>query len=497
MNYSTLPDENQYIEYKKNRTRLSRDVWESIAAFANTEGGVIVLGIEEKKLDDKSQFIVSGVINPHKILDEFWSNVDEILNVNTIQNKDGRIINVESNTVIEITVPEAKVNQKPIRANGTPYIRKGAVDLKAKGEDLRLLLVNTATDLDTNVLHNYWIEDLDMDCINNYKQALTSREQYSNYKNLSTEEFLRKIGVIAKDYNGNGDYGITVGGLLFFGDNNAIIHKFPYFQLDYLDQSKPNVDRWLNRVSSVTDNLNIYSFYRETMMTIRSTVNNHFDLDSNMNRKDTSGAMIIALREALLNMLMHANYYEKEPLQAVAKVNYYEFSNPGKMLVPVETFFTTNRTSSRNPIISKLFVQLGESERAGHGGEKIYESALVNNYRKPEIASNYEGTKLKIWKVDYADSFSGQVISERERSILKAIVSSDNQEMSHKEIEERVKLSRTKVDSSLKELMAKGTVIKIGNGRATKYGIQQTEEQLLALAQAIPNIIRRKLGREG
>ena len=49
--------------------------------------------------------------------------------------------------------------------------RKGAVDLKAKGEDLRLLLVNTATDLDTNVLHNYWIEDLDMDCINNYNQA--------------------------------------------------------------------------------------------------------------------------------------------------------------------------------------------------------------------------------------------------------------------------------------------------------------------------------------
>ncbi|MCC4398294.1 ATP-binding protein [Limosilactobacillus reuteri] len=189
MNYSTLPDENQYIEYKKNRTRLSRDVWESIAAFANTEGGIIVLGIEEKKLDDKSQFIVSGVINPHKILDEFWSNADEILNVNTIQNKDVRIINVKSNTVIEITVPEAKVNQKPIRANGTPYIRKGAVDLKAKGEDLRLLLVNTATDLDTNVLHNYWIEDLDMDCINNYKQALTSREQYSNYKNLSTEEF--------------------------------------------------------------------------------------------------------------------------------------------------------------------------------------------------------------------------------------------------------------------------------------------------------------------
>ncbi|MGF0056014.1 RNA-binding domain-containing protein [Limosilactobacillus reuteri] len=495
MDYSTLPDENQYIEYKKNSTSLSKDVWESIAAFSNTEGGIIVLGIEEKKVNDKSQFIVSGVTNMHKILDEFWSNIDEILNVNTLQNKNVQVVKVGKKNVIEITVPEAKINQKPVRANGTPYIRKGAVDVKAKGEDLKMLLINTATNLDTNVLHNYWIEDLDKECIEEYRRELTAREQYRSYKNLSVEEFLKKIGVIAKDYDGNGEYGITIGGLLFFGDNNAIIHKFPYFQLDYFDQSKPNVERWLNRISSVTDNLNIYSFYRRAMHTIRMTVDNHFELDSKMNRKDTAGAMIVALREALLNMLMYANYYGKEPIRAIAKVNYYEFTNPGKMLVPVETFFTTNHTSSRNPIISKLFVQLGESERAGHGGEKIYESALVNNYRKPKITSNYEGTKLRIWKVDYADSFSGQIISDRERLILKAIVTSEGQEMSHKQIEEETGLSRTKVDSSLKELISKGTVIKIGKGRATKYGIHQTKEQLLALAQAMPNIIRRKLSK--
>lgn len=494
MDYTNLPDENQYIEYKKNSTKLSRDVWESIAAFANTEGGIVVLGVNEcKGIDQTSQFIISGVSNPHKILDEFWSSIDEILSVNTVKNNDVKVIAVDQNTVIEITVPEAKENQKPVRANGTPYIRKGAVDIKAKGEDLKMLLVNTATNLDTAVLTNYWIDDLDLESVNNYKSKLTSREQYARYKGLSTEEFLKKIGVIAKDYNGNDEYGITVGGLLFFGDNNAIIHKFPYFQLDYLDQSQPNIERWLNRISSVTDNLNIYSFYQRTIKAISTTINNHFALDVNMNRKDTYGAMMVALREALLNMLMHANYYGKEPLRAIVGVNYYQFSNPGKMLVPVETFFTTNRTSSRNPIISKLFVQLGESERAGHGGEKIYESALINNYRTPEIKSDYNGTILKVWRVDYADSFSGQEISYRERVILKAIITSDSQEMSHKEIESVTNLSRTKADSSLKNLMSKQLVIKRGNGRSTKYGIVQTEEQLLALVQAMPNIIRRKL----
>lgn len=494
MDYTNLPDESQYIEYKTNRIKLSKDVWESITAFSNTEGGKVILGVEEKKdLDGKTYFNVSGVSNPHKIIEDFWSSIDGILNINPIKNKDVKVINNKQGTVIEISVPEAKENQKPIKAHGIPYIRKGSVDVKAKGEDLRMLIVNTATNLDTNVLNNYWIEDLDKDSIEEYRHDLTLREQYSNYKGLSDEDFLRKIGVIAKDYSGDGKEGITIGGLLFFGKNNAIIHKFPYFQLDYLDQSQPIFERWLNRISSVTDDLNIYSFYRRAMRAISLTVNNNFKLDDRMNRKDTAGPMIVALREALLNMLMHANYYGREPLRAIIKINYYEFTNPGKMLVPIETFFTTNRTSSRNPIISKLFVQLGESERAGHGGEKIYESALVNNYREPEIQSDYEGTKLKIWKVDYADSFSGQEITKRERLVLKAIISSDSQEKSHKEIEMETKLSRTKVDSSLKALLNKNIVIKVGNGRSTKYGIRQTKEQLLAVAQAMPNILRRQL----
>lgn len=497
MDYSNLPDENQYIEYKEDSSKLSKAMWETISSFANTEGGVIILGVaEDRKTQSRPSFSVTGVSNPHELLENFWSTADQVLNVNTVTNDDVKVIDVSNKQVIEITVPEAKINQKPVRANGTPYLRKGSVDVKAKGEDLKQLLINNATDLDTNVLDNYWIDDLDIDSVNAYKDELTSREQYSSYKQYNLEHFLRKIGVISKDYEGNGQEGITVGGLLFFGNNNAIIHRFPYFQLDYLDQSKPNVDRWLNRISSVTDNLNIYSFYKRNLAALSTTVTSKFALDSNMNRKDTAGPMLIALREALLNMLMHANYYGKDPLRALVKVNYYEFTNPGRMLVPVNSFFTTNMTKSRNPVISKLFVQLGESERAGHGGEKIYESAVVNNFRNPEISSDYHGTALRIWKVDYADSFSGKEISKRERLLLKAIVSYPSQELSHKEIEKRTGLTRSKVDKSLQELIVKGILEKRGNGRATKYGIRQTQEQIIALIQELPNMMRKIFQKE-
>jgi len=203
--------------------------------------------------------------------------------------------------------------------------------------------------------------------------------------------------------------------------------------------------------------------------------------------------MIIALREAILNMLMHADYYGSSPIVANTFINYYEFTNPGKMKISPKDFFTSNDSKTRNPIISKLFIQMGKGERAGHGGEKIYESAINNDYRVPSINTDNKQTKLRIWKVDYADSFSGEEISKREREILKCIVSSGSQDLSHKQIEDKTNLSRSIVSRTLSSLITKKIIIKTGNARSTKYGILHTEEQLLAQLQVMPSIIRKMI----
>ena len=253
-------------------------------------------------------------------------------------------------------------------------------------------------------------------------------------------------------------------------------------------------ERWNNRISSVIDNLNIFSFYQAVSTALNRTVASQFELDDqNKMRKDTAESMIIALREALLNMLMHANYYEDGIVEAHAHFNYYEFINPGKMKVPVEDFFTTNDSKIRNTKISKLFVQMGGGERAGHGGEKIYESAIENNYRVPEIKSDDLKTKLKIWKVDYVSSFSGKEIDSRERAILKAIISKPNHSMSHKEIESETSLTRSVVSTTINDLISKNILEKVGQSRATRYVIKQTSDQLLAQMEVLPQLFRKQL----
>lgn len=54
---------------------------------------------------------------------------------------------------------------KPV--NGIPYLRKGPVDVVARGDDYKNLVSNAANDLDTEVLINYGIDDLDIESVMN------------------------------------------------------------------------------------------------------------------------------------------------------------------------------------------------------------------------------------------------------------------------------------------------------------------------------------------
>src|SRR4028119_142327 len=97
--------EDQDIEFKSADGGLPKDLWETVSAFANTDGGYIVLGVSESK----GRLVISGVSNPNGAQKNFWDihNNPQKLNVPICSNSDVQVLKVDGHSLITIWVPRA------------------------------------------------------------------------------------------------------------------------------------------------------------------------------------------------------------------------------------------------------------------------------------------------------------------------------------------------------------------------------------------------------
>ena len=113
--------ENSEIEFKKAKNSVPKDLWETYSAMANTNGGTIVLGVEER-LGEAERFCISGINSVEKVLKDFWDTINgNKVNKNILMDRDVEVIDIDSKKVIKIEVPRANYSDKPIFLNGNPY----------------------------------------------------------------------------------------------------------------------------------------------------------------------------------------------------------------------------------------------------------------------------------------------------------------------------------------------------------------------------------------
>lgn len=168
--------ESKYIEYKKSRKGLSNDIWSTYSAFANTEGGTIYLGIEEKRSRTKS-LCFSWCWRSRENDWRFWNALygRSKVSQNILSNKDVKIVNIENKACIEIHVPEAPYSKKPIYVDNKKdlvYKRVDDADRIATEEEYKFMIVNSQDDIDTELLDNYDMSDLNHESIENYRKLL-------------------------------------------------------------------------------------------------------------------------------------------------------------------------------------------------------------------------------------------------------------------------------------------------------------------------------------
>lgn len=126
--------ENNRIEAKEAMGGLPRSIWETYSAFANTSGGVILLGVTERK-KDKSLHPVD-LPDPQRLIAQFWELVNNkrVVNINILKKSDITVEVVQGKEIVVIAVPEALRSQKPVYIGGNPwtgtYYRDGEADIR-------------------------------------------------------------------------------------------------------------------------------------------------------------------------------------------------------------------------------------------------------------------------------------------------------------------------------------------------------------------------------
>lgn len=469
--------EGSNIELKKAKNQVPKSFWETYSAFANTDGGIVIFGIDEKNKE------VSGVTDAYKLRDDLFNNLNNPNKVseNIITNKDIKILDLEDELqILIITIPEAPYNSKPIYLNGNPleaYERLGEGDRKLSNEKYKALVVGAKKETDNELLKNYDLDDLDEDSLEMYRKELYERTSNIKYKNIDFREMLVEIGAMRKDRQGNNEYLLTTGGLLFFGKFTSITDRFPGFQLDYFEKSSSLDTDWIDRVSTGDmeyPNLNIYSFLKIVSEKINLTIEDTFILDENSkSRLPYKSDLFTSVREAIVNCLMHSYYDSDIPIKITAYPDYYEFVNPGKMRVSVEEFIHGGMSDIRNHTISSIMRRIGISEKAGSGGPRIFDVASKYKLKLPEVIRNQYNTVLRIWKVDLEKII--EKFPSPQKEIMLYLIK--NGSISRREAEENLNIENYQFRVAINYLLDEEIIDVIGKGRSTRYTLKTSSSE--------------------
>ncbi len=365
---------------------LPKDMWETYSAFANTHGGDIFLGLREKS---GHVFEVAGIEDTQKVLKELWDTLNNPQKVSTciLRERWVQVLEIDGKSLIHIHVPPANRKQKPVYIKGNPitgtYRRFNSGDMKVGEEVVRRMMAEQVEESrDTEILKGYGIDDMNFETFNAYRNMYSARQPDHPWNKVDAQEFLYQIGAWNKDRE-TGNSGLTRAGLLMFGQYRPIKEAFPNYMVDYQERPEAKTEaRWVDRlVPDGSWSGNLFDFYQKVIRKLTADLKIPFVLEGDQRQDDTP--VHKALREALVNTLIHSDYTGRVSVLVVRRPDMFGFRNPGDMRVSIEDAIAGSTSDCRNRSLQDMFRYVGLGENAGSGLPKIFDGWNSQHWRKP------------------------------------------------------------------------------------------------------------------
>lgn len=389
-----LYKEDNRREVKKANGGLPSSLWETYSAFANCYGGVIILGVAENK-DGTWRTTGLKSTDRDKLLKHFWDTINnrKKVNVNLLSDQDVEIYEKDEDTIIVIYVPMANREQKPVYINddifGGTFRRNHEGDYHCTKLQVKAMLRDqTDNTMDMDVLDDVPISDLNYETIQGYRNRHRALKPAHPFGRLNDSEYLRSIGAAAIS-NIDKCLHPTAAGMLMFGDEYNIVRHFPEYFLDYREILDPTI-RWTDRLQSSSGEWsgNICDFYFRVYNKLVKDIKVPFKTIDGNRIDDTP--VHEALREALANCLINADFYGVRGIVVRKEADRIVFENPGYSRTGKQQMKKGGISDPRNKVLMKMFNLINIRERAGSGVPNIFNTWEDQGWVEPVIEEQFD-----------------------------------------------------------------------------------------------------------
>jgi len=475
------------LEFKSAAGGFPKSFWETYSSFANTNGGTIVFGVKERN----GEFFFDGLSQEQveKYKRDFINNMHSKQNVSIplLKEDDIQTLEYNGNTFLFFNIPRVDRSLRPVYCGVDPYTgtyrRDIDGDYHCSREEINSMFAdaNLANPIDGRILINYGKEDLDETSIKQYRRKFEQSKPDHVWNTLSDEEFLTKINVYKKDRK-IGKYGITYAGLLMFGTYSAIMDENPNFFVDY--QEIQDVEgRWINRIYPDGNwESNLFQFYSRVLPILQNFLPKPFKLKDSQRIEETSAH--VAVREALTNALVHADYTENANLNVYKYPNKMVFSNPGTMLISIRQFYKGGESVCRNKYLQTMFALLGTAEKAGSGADKILRGWNEHRWKRPLITERIRPNKVELtmsfesWlddsiKEGLTSKFGAKLDELSHEQLQTLALAYSEEKISNERLQYALNMHRSDITLMLRSLCANKFLQSSGYGRGTTYHLYE------------------------
>jgi ATP-dependent DNA helicase RecG len=433
--------ETENMEFKE---KWTDDSLKTICAFANTSGGELIIGIS-----DEGEIV--GVKDIEKLIRDLPNKIRDKLKITpsiSVEEKEGR-------KILHIKIFPSTI---PVSYEGKFYVRSGSTTQELKDTELAYFLLEKMGKTWDSFSSGFDISEIDFSTIEMFKNLAKNR-----IPSIKEFDSVEKIFLNLKLFDENEK--ITNAGILLFG-------KEP--QKKFISATV-RVGRFKNSthiVDTVVIEGNLFKQVEEVMNAIKKHLNVGFEIKG-VARQDVWDYPLGALREAVINALIHRDYLSPAEIQIKIYDDRIWIWNPGKLppQIKLEELKKEHSSYPRNPLIANAFYLAGFIERWGSGTERMVQLCMEQGLPEPEYKEEFGGFSVYFYKDIYTEE-NLRKMGLNERQIRAVMYVKQKGKITNKEYQMINGIKERMATLELNQLVERGIFRRVGTtGKGTFYAI--------------------------